>query len=147
MLTSNRRSIWPVVAAILVALLMQACDGKFEYDLKSEAPSSQPADVESTDGSWAAALSELILPLIDKHDTEYAPGYSEEVFRSLDLGTDSATVEELLGPPLLTKEFPEDKTYWYYSRHGERFDSYFVRILVFDGEGKLVARHSSFYVD
>ena len=135
---------------MLVALLMQACDGRFEYDLfdtGSEAPSSQSADVESTDGSWTAALGELILPLIDKHDTEYAPNYSEEVFRSLELGSDTAAVEQLLGPPLLAKEFPDDKTYWYYSRHGERFDSYFVRILVFDGEGSLVARRSYFYVD
>ena len=56
-------------------------------------------------------------------------------------------MEEILGPPLHKREFADGRTYWYYSRHGRRFDSYFVRILVFDEQGRLLARRSYFYVD
>lgn len=147
LLLSTRGSTWLAVGAILGVLLVPACGARFEYELEAEAPSAQPAAVESTDGSWAAALGELLLPLIEKHDTEYAQGYSEEVFRSLDIGSGKALVEQLLGPPLLAKEFSSGRVYWYYSRHGTRSENYFVRILVFDREGSLVARRSYFYVD
>jgi len=126
---------------------MQACGGRFEYELEGESPLAQPASSESTDGSWTAALGELLLPLIEDHDTEYAPGYSDKVFRALDFGTGRVVVEQLLGPPLLAKEFPSGETYLYYSRHGKQFGSYFIRILVLDGAGLLVARRSYFYLD
>ena len=61
-------------ATIFFAQLVLACGGSFEYELEAEAPSAQPAAAESTDGSWAIALGELLLPLIEDHDTEYAPG-------------------------------------------------------------------------
>lgn len=146
-LFSGCRLVWLVAAMTLGSLLAQACDTGSEYDLQGEAMSELPAGAPSTDGSLSAALGELLWPLITKHDTEYAPGYSEEVYRSLKLGARQEAVEQALGPPLKAKEFPDGLTYWYYSRHGQRFDSYFVRILGFDQDGRLVTRRSYFYVD
>ncbi len=146
MLPSLPRPMCVAVAALLGALLLQAC-GASEYKLEGEASTAQPAAVESSDESWTASLGELLLPLIWNHDTEYASGYSEEVFRSLDYGLGRAAVGQLLGPPLLTNEYAGGKVYWYYSRHGSRSDNYFVRILVFSEEGNLVAKRSSFYLD
>jgi len=146
-LLSGRRSVWLAAAVTLGGLLVQACDAGVEYDLQGEATSPVPAGAETTDGSWTAALGELLWPLITKHDTEYAPGYGEKTYRSLEFGTRQEAVEQALGPPLEVKQFPDGLTYWYYSRHGHRFDSYFVRILGFDEKGSLVTRRSYFYVD
>lgn len=147
LLLSARRSTWVAIAAILGLFLVLACVARFARELEADAPSAQPAVVESTDGSWRAALGELLLPLVAEHDTEYAQGYSEEVFRSLDIGLGRAMVEQLLGPPLLAKEFSSGRVYWYYSHHGTRSGNYLVRILVFDREERLVARRSYFYLD
>ena len=147
MLPSPHESIRPAVALLLVGLIVQACGEKFEYELYGEPASAQPGATESTDGSWKAVVGELLLPLIAYHDTEYAQGYSEEAFRSLDLGSGTTAVEKVLGPPLEIKEYPGGEIYWYYSRHGKRYENYFVRILVFDGEVSLVARRAYFYLD
>jgi hypothetical protein len=147
MLRPTCRSVFLAAAVTFGGLLVQGCDAGFKYDLQGEATSTQPADTQSTDGSWSAALGELLWPVVTKHDTEYAPGYNERAYRSLDMGMGHEAVEQALGPPLEVKEFPDGMTYWYYSRHGQQFDSYFVRILGFNKEGSLAVRRSYFYVD
>ncbi len=147
MLCPVRGSVFRIAAAVVTLAGLLGCGTKSEYHLEAEPSSSPTASTESTDGSWRSALGNLILPLIEDHDTEYAQGYSEEVFRSLGLGTDRETVEDLLGSPLFLRNFPNGMTYWYYSRHGKQSENYFVRITVFDAEGNLVERHSDFYLD
>jgi hypothetical protein len=88
-----------------------------------------------------------MLPLIEKHDTEWSANYSDDVFRSLPLGTGHAEVERRVGIPLETKEFPDGSTCWYYSRPGEASRNYFVRVLEFDESGSLLARRAYFHVD
>jgi hypothetical protein len=126
------------------SLLAQACAAEFEYPSEEHHAASAKARDTS---SWAADLGEFLWPLITRHDTEYAPDYSEESFRSLDLGSPPVEAEKALGRPLEVKEFPDGQVYWYYSRSGAEFDSYFVRILVFGQDGRLISKRRFFYVD
>ena len=134
-----------LLAAACLLLMVASC-GRHEYSLTSERRPSSPDGDRSIGGDWLAAVGERILPLIEKHDTKYAPGYREEVFRALTLGDTEAEVARLLGRPLLTKQFSDGTTCWYYTRRGERFTSYFVRVLEFDQRGILIARRRYFYV-
>jgi len=141
-LVSACRLVWPV-ALVVVLLVAQACDVGFKHDLQGKT-TSEPSGAS---GSWSPSLGELLWPLIEEHDTEYAPGYSEQAFRSLKLGAEQHTVEQALGSPLEVKLFPDGEIYWYYSRHGERSENYFVRILVFDEQKRLLEKRHSFYLD
>lgn len=131
--------------AISLLFVAVSC-GRYEYSLTGEKKQTSPAEDRAAGGSWLTAVGERILPLIEKHDTKYAPGYREEVFRTLEPGATESEVVLLLGRPLLTKQFSDGNTCWYYTRHGERFASYFVRILEFDRRGVLIARRHYFYV-
>lgn len=145
---SLRRALTLPLAAVPVwALALLSCGSRSEYDLEPQGQSPPAASAESTDGSLRAALGEMLLPLVESHDTQYAPGFREEVFRSLRLGSREAEVRDLLGEPLLSRDFPDGGRYWYYSRQGDRSPNYFVRALVFDRNGALLARRRYFYVD
>jgi hypothetical protein len=115
-------------------------------DLNAKAQ-AEPPKTPPRSSSWKEALGEAVLPLFDKHDTEYAAGFKEEAFRSLEMGIRQDEVKRRLGEPVSTKSFPDGYTCWYYSRHGAKSKSYFVRLLEFDGKGLLVARRGEFYVD
>lgn len=141
-LVSACRLVWPV-AMVVVLLTAQACDARGKHDLHGKT-TSEPSGPSC---SWNASLGELLWPLIEEHDTEYAPGYSEQAFRSLKLGAEQHAVEQALGAPLEVKQFSHGEIYWYYSRHGERSENYFVRILVFDEQKRLLGKRHSFYVD
>lgn len=134
-----------IVSAVVLLAFFFAC--RYSYDLESDRRTSRSGEPASTDGSWSAALGEFILPLLEEHDTEWSAGYSDDVFRSLPLGTDKAEVERRLGTPLETKEFPDGNTCWYYSRPGEASSNYFVRVLEFGESGSLLARRAYFHVD
>jgi len=123
-----------------------SCRGTSVYDLNAKAQ-SEPPKTPRQSSSWKEAIGEAVLPLIDKHDTEYAAGFKEDVFRSLKMGISQVDVKTRLGEPLSTKSFPDGNTCWYYSRHGTKSKSYFVRLLEFDAKGVLVARRAEFYVD
>ncbi|MGB5813824.1 MAG: hypothetical protein WBH85_18920 [Thermoanaerobaculia bacterium] len=142
---SGVKLAWVAAGIVLVVLL--ACQQRFEYDLDTEDDPQDGARTESTDGSWAAALGEILLPLVEDHDTEYAEGFSDDVFRSLEMGLSRADLLRLLGSPLSVKEFPDGSTCLYYSRHGGSSANYFVRVLVLDEKSSLVARRRYFYVD
>lgn len=133
------------------ALLLVSCLGvvacQITYGLEGDRRTPQNGKAESTDGSWTARLGELILPLLEEHHTEWAPDFDEDVFKSLSVGTPSATVEEKLGSPLEVKKFSDGNVCWYYTRPGQDSDSYFVRVLEFGTDGKLAARRRYFYVD
>lgn len=96
---------------------------------------------------WADGLGELVLPFLDGGgDTAYAPGFREDAFRSLPVGADLATAHRAVGAPLDQSRYGGE-TYWYYSRHGPRSKSYFLRILIFDQTEHLTHKLAYFYVD
>jgi hypothetical protein len=140
-----------VSTILLVALCLVACTREPEKPAVSNTEvagvraAGEQTPPQAVSGGWLEAIGERVLPLIEKHDTEFAPRYREEVFRKIPLGIAEAEVTRLLGPPLQTKQFFDGTTCWYYTRHGERFASYFVRILEFDQKGILIARRHYFY--
>lgn len=139
----GRRLFLPATISLL---LVAASCGRYEYSLSEKKPAASPAGDRAAGDDWLSAVGERILPLIEEHDTQSAPGYREEVFRALAFGAAEADVARLLGPPLLTKQFSDGSTCWYYTRHGERSASYFVRVLEFDQRGVLIARRHYFYL-
>lgn len=133
------------VFLLLALLIMMGC--RFSYDLEGDRQPTRNGRPASTDGSWTARLGELILPLVEEHDTEWATSFDENTFKSLAIGSTSEPVEERLGRPLETKRFPDGNICWYYTRPGEGSKNYFVRVLEFDQDGTLVARRRYFHVD
>ncbi|HEX6899357.1 MAG TPA: hypothetical protein VF789_06570 [Thermoanaerobaculia bacterium] len=108
------------------------------------------------DREWLARLGELFLPVLDPGDTKYSSGFNEEVFAKITVGARKQDVLEKLGEPLDRKSFPEPimkKAFpnggeaWYYSRHGPESKSYFVRVIVFDGQGRVARKSRYYYVD
>lgn len=128
----------------LILVVAVSC-GRYEYPLASK-ESPVATKKRGARAEWLSSMGEVIFPLIEKHDTEYAIGYREEVFRTIDLGASEARVFQRLGPPLLVRHFSDGSTYWYYTRHGKRLPSYFVRILGFDQKRSLIARYHYFYI-
>lgn len=128
-------------------ITLAACEGRFEHQLTPEPDSPEAPQAEQARESWRAALAELVLPLIEEHDTQYAQGFKEDVFRSLKIGSSQAEVIGLLGPPLSAKICSKGSTCWYYSRPGPRSENYYVRVLVFAHGGGLAAKLHSFYLD
>jgi outer membrane protein assembly factor BamE (lipoprotein component of BamABCDE complex) len=141
----KKAAIVSVVALSLVWVSMLSCSGASVYDLNTKSQPEPPKPPRST--SWREALGEVVLPLFDRNDTEYATAFKEEVFRALEMGLSQDDVKRRLGEPVSTKTFSDGDTCWYYSRHGKQSKSYFVRLLEFDGKGILVARRSAFYLD
>ena len=92
-------------------------------------------------------VAEAILPYISSERTAYAPGFREEVFRSLKKGISEEDVRRALGEPLLKRTFPDGQRIFYYSQQGTPRDNYLVRNVVFDAQGRLLALHTEFYVD
>jgi len=95
-------------------------------DLNSKAQPAPPR-LPPSSSSRKEALGEAVLPLLNKHDTEYAAGFKEEIFRSLEMGITQDDVKRRLS----MKTLPDGDTCWYYSRHGVTSKSYFVRLLEF----------------
>jgi len=93
------------LAAVICPLLIAVSCRRYEYLLTSEKKPASPAEDRAGGHDWAAAIGERLFPLIEKHDTQYAPGYREEIFRGLALGITETEVARLLGQPLLTKSF------------------------------------------
>jgi len=132
--------------SLLLALAMPSGRGQYQYDLNATAgPDLTTIPLQSS--SWKEALGEAVLPFLDTHDTEYAAGFREDVFRSLEMGISQDEVRRRLGAPISTKSFPDGITYWYHSRHGAKSKSYFMRILAFDSQGTLRTRRAEFYID
>lgn len=134
------------LAPVSLAFAMLSCRGAYVYDLNAKAQAAPPKPPPQS-SSWKEALGEAVLPLFETHDTEYAAGYKEEIFRSLEMGINQDEVKRRLGEPVSTRAFADGNACWYYSRHGRKSKNYFVRLLEFDGKGILLARRAEFYVD
>jgi len=87
--------------------------------------------------------------VIFPHDTIYAVGYSEKAFRQVRSEEPRGRVLALLGEPLSRSDFSDDHTeYWYYSKHGPRYDTYWNKIVVFDADtGRVIRKVDEFYSD
>jgi hypothetical protein len=85
---------------------------------------------------------------VDRHpgDTRYAPRYDERRFRSIKPGATAAEVVTLLGEPLSRRNWGDGTTIWYYSDPGPS-QNYFVRVLIFSPEDRVIARKADCYLD
>jgi hypothetical protein len=92
-------------------------------------------------------LGERVLPPLDGGgDTIFSPGFSETAFQAIEIGMGQAAVLQSLGESIDSQKFDDGGEYWYYSKHGPRSKSYFIRIVVFDGRGSVVARLAQYYL-
>jgi hypothetical protein len=94
-------------------------------------------------------LDGLLFGLAFTEDTVYAAGYSDSAFRSVRLGMPESEVHSLLGPPLERWAITDSPRG---ADRGERWSRspgdthYRCRVVQFGG-GRVVAKHSEFYVD
>lgn len=102
-------------------------------------------------GAWYTlpAIDVVSNLLFFPDDTIYAKGYSEGSFRGLETGQTSKDVAAAVGEPLERRLAAGDALeYWYYSKHGRRYESYWNKILIFDASTHLLVKKiSEFYSD
>jgi len=91
---------------------------------------------------WFAST---VLDFGKDEDTEYAPGYSDQAFRTIKVGMTTQEVLAILGPPLEAASLGGTRETWRWSRSpGDK--SYRVRAIVFEA-GKVMKIKREFYVD
>jgi hypothetical protein len=102
-------------------------------------------------GVWYSllAVDNIANKLIFPDDTIYAAGYSDRSFREVQKGQGPEVVLSLVGEPLnRSLSWDEESEYWYYSRHGPRFDNYWNKIVVFDAhKGHVIRKVDELYSD
>jgi hypothetical protein len=100
--------------------------------------------LSSVIGSILATLAFLVFVFFFTFDTEYAPGYSEEAFRAVEIGDSKEEVLSLLGQPL--RVYGMDREVQSYSRSPSG-SNYLMRDIVLDSEGRVVEIRSQVYWD
>ena len=93
-------------------------------------------------------IGDAIVSTVLREDTEYAGGYSEQVFRTIKPGAAVDEVRRLLGPPLRDVQSPAGAptdACWVYSRSPSHH-AFRARGLCFSN-GKVVELHSFWYFD
>ena len=86
----------------------------------------------------------FVLFMGDDH-TEYAAGYSETGFWSIQLGWNKIQVREAIGEPLVVHG-GDTEEYWRFTR-APRDTNYFLRVVTFDRSGKVVSISGEYFVD
>jgi len=119
----------------------------FSYDLATDDGLARWHTRPAWVAGWLTRLGEVVLPLLERGDTEYARGFTERAFSEVEPGASQGAVRQSLGAPLLTKAFPDGTTVWYYSRHGPRSRSYFIRALEFSSDNKVSRIFREYYLD
>lgn len=146
-------SVFVTTAAVAVVVEVRA---PVAYDLVATESAARTSKLPAWAGDWLARVGEAVLPYLDPGDTQYAVGFDERIFFSIPIGAREDEVLRKLGAPLakksfseplMSQSFPVPYTVWYYSQHGPRSESYFVRALLFDQEGRLARRLRRYYVD
>lgn len=97
--------------------------------------------------SVLSRLIDPILPLFLEEHTTYASGFTEEAFRSLKAGQSEQDVRRALGAPLSERLLADGRKILYYSEQATPTANYYMRLVVLDAQGRLVERHSQFYLD
>jgi hypothetical protein len=95
-------------------------------------------------GSVLVTLAFLVFIFFFTFDTEYAPGYSEEAFRAVEIGDSKEGILSLLGQPL--RVYGIDGEVQSYSRSPSG-SNYLMRDIVLDSEGRVVEIRSQVYWD
>lgn len=111
------------------------------YDLKGSSPSQHPGQ------SWRHKASQLLLPLLYSHDTQYAARYREGAFRALRPGGTEEDVRAALGDPLDETKLEDGRIMWHFTKPGPKTRDFFLRIVEFDPAKRVVRTHAEFYVD
>ena len=98
-----------------------------------------------------------VLPLVGSiasvlffpHDTVFSTDYSEEAFQEVREGQSKEDVLDSLGRPLDRQPSWDDESeYWYYTKHGPRYDNYWNKIVIFDADtGRVIRKVDEFYSD
>jgi hypothetical protein len=138
--------LWLGVSAFLVAGTLATCGGGgVSYDLTRHDEHSVKRAMPESSG-FRDSLSELLFPHLAEDDTVYAPGFTERAFRTVQPGYSQAQVLTLLGKPLGLRDY-DGYTYWYYSQHGRRSKSFFLRLIGFDSSHHVVATEHAFLLE
>lgn len=147
----RRRMIWRLLASALLAATVVAATMTLQspssYDLLAGNRTAPRRAWPGWIDAWKARLGEIILPLLDRGDTEYAAGFAEEAFSEIEIGASEKRVLKELGNPLLKKTFPDGTIVWYYSRHGPHSKSYFIRGLEFNRDARVDRIFREYYLD
>jgi len=97
-------------------------------------------------GSVLVTLAFLVFIFFFTFDTEYAPGYSEEAFRIVQIGDSKEEILSLLGQPLRVYDPGLDREVLSYSMSPSG-SNYLMRDIVLDSEGRVVEIRSQVYWD
>jgi hypothetical protein len=100
--------------------------------------------LSSVTGSVLVTVAFLAFIFLFTFDTEYAPGYSEEAFRAVEIGDSREEVLCLLGQPLRVYGLNGDVLSYSISPSGS---NYLVRAIVLDSEGRVMEIRSQIYWD
>jgi len=100
--------------------------------------------VSSVIGSVLVTLAFLTFIFFFTFDTEYAPGYSEEAFRVVEIGDSKEEILNLLGQPLRVYGLDREVQSYSMSPSGS---NYLMRDIVLDSEGRVVEIRSQVYWD
>lgn len=100
--------------------------------------------LSSVTGSVLVTAAFLAFIFLFTFDTEYAPGYSEEAFRAVEIGDSREKVLGLLGQPL--RVYGLDGKVQSYSRSPSG-SNYLMRDIVLDSEGRVVEIWKQIYWD
>lgn len=136
-----------VALAVPATWLLEAASRReHSYDLQGTRLADE-SGYSRAKRSFLFSLGQTILPIVCRERTVYAPGYREESFRSLKLGTSESELRRVLGEPLLRRAFPDGVTVLYYSKQATGTDNYLLRNVVLDANGRCLERQMEFYVD
>jgi hypothetical protein len=97
-------------------------------------------------GSVLVTLAFLVFMFFFTFDTEYAPGYSEEAFRVVQIGDSKEEILSLLGQPLRVYDLGIHREVLSYSMSPSG-SNYLMRDIVLDSEGRVVEIRSQVYWD
>jgi len=100
--------------------------------------------LSSVIGSILVTVAFLAFIFLFTFDTEYAPGYSKEAFRAVEIGDFKEEVLRLLGQPL--RVYGQVGEVLSYSRSPSG-SNYLMRDIVLDNEGRVVEIRSQIYWD
>ncbi len=137
--TFNLTVLAPIPATYLVWLLFIRKKKQAKIATWREAPG-----LSSVIGSVLVTVAFLAFIFLFTFDTEYAPGYSEDAFRAVEIGDSSEEVLCLLGQPLRVYGLNGEVLSYSRSPSGS---NYLMRDIVLDSEGRVAEIWSQIYWD
>jgi hypothetical protein len=131
--------------ALAMSCLLFACSRQYDL-LKGDETQREKERHQPKSSTWIDALGERILPHLDRsYDTQFSPGFRERSFQELQAGSSRDDLVRALGEPLEKVTWDDGYSWWYYSKHGKA-KSYFIRIVILDKRGAVVAKVARFYM-